>query len=283
MTRKEMLEKAKRDYPVGTVFISKISGIKFTVVGIPHYNTQSDLILADTLEPNTAGTKKGRIFGDEEWAKIVSRPEVEKPSKDKPFYVVVTEENKDVLSKWRFENSTSSLEVGEVTGLWGDIGRTLSKEHNRISANNKGFGNEITFEQFLDLYPEYKESVKAEIVSLPEPKYVSPSEPVESNLEKANRMFKVGMTIKTPSFGSRKTLTDSHFPFKVGIDGDIYTKGGQLELYNSKRDKWATIESTPQEYNVHHLTPCSTMYIPIKENTSELIDINFDIPIVIGE
>lgn len=132
-------------------------------------------------------------------------------------------------------------------------------------------------------YTLYRNGKWAEIVSLPEPKYVAGIDPVESNLEKANRMFKVGMTIKTPSFGSRKTLTGSHFPFKVDIDGDIYTKGGQLELYNSKRDKWATIESTPQEYNVHHLTPCSTMYIPIKENTSELIDINFDIPIVIGE
>ncbi len=61
------------------------------------------------------------------------------------WYVVVTEENKDILSKWRFTNYPSSrLEIGQITGIYGS---GKSKEHNPRNST-KGFDNEITFEQF---------------------------------------------------------------------------------------------------------------------------------------
>ena len=83
-----------------------------------------------------------------------------KPSKDKPFYVVVTEENKEVLSKWRFDNSKDKLNIGKIVGLCLWNNEKLEKETNSaniIQGRSYTFGNEITFEQFLELYPEYKE------------------------------------------------------------------------------------------------------------------------------
>lgn len=69
----------------------------------------------------------------------------------KNWYVRVTDENKEVLSKWRFGENSYKLNPGYVTGmcLWDDGG--LSKEQNPYS-QRKGrtfdFGEEITFEEF---------------------------------------------------------------------------------------------------------------------------------------
>jgi hypothetical protein len=66
----------------------------------------------------------------------------------KPFYVVVTEENKAVLSKWR----GCSVYLKMFVGLTNDLmrGHDSSLGGEKYFANNK-----ITFEQFLELYPEY--------------------------------------------------------------------------------------------------------------------------------
>lgn len=63
------------------------------------------------------------------------------------WWIAVTEENKDVLSKWR----SSTLSVGQLCGMckW-NTGEIL-KGHNPINKTNSysySFGNEITFEQF---------------------------------------------------------------------------------------------------------------------------------------
>jgi len=87
----------------------------------------------------------------------------DKPSKDKPFYVVVTEENITVLSKWR---NSKHVKVGEIVGLCLD-NKKLTKEHNPIGSTKSlsfTFGNEITFEQFLELYPEYKTEDKPKFI-----------------------------------------------------------------------------------------------------------------------
>lgn len=64
------------------------------------------------------------------------------------WWIAVTEENKDVLSKWR---GSTTLSVGELCGMckW-NTGEIL-KGHNPINRTNSSgysFGNEITFEQF---------------------------------------------------------------------------------------------------------------------------------------
>lgn len=145
MTEQErLLEKAKKDYPIGTVFLSAYSNTKHTSNGVFEVLCEYD-ITVDRMS----------VYWKGKWAEIISRPE-DKPTKDRPFYVVVTEDNKDVLSKWR----DVKLVVGKLVGL-SLTGTKLEKGHNPV-AQSKGdtytFGNEITFEQFLDLYPEYKES-----------------------------------------------------------------------------------------------------------------------------
>ena len=74
----------------------------------------------------------------------------------KYWHVVVTEENKEILSKWRFTNSKYSLSVGQITGIH-EFG---TKEHNPI-CSREGFGIEITFEQFKKYV--LKESVDTEV------------------------------------------------------------------------------------------------------------------------
>lgn len=65
------------------------------------------------------------------------------------WYVIVTEENKDVLRKWR---GCTYLSVGHICGMCKSYNGRLSKEHNPKNLIKKDgdydFGEEITFEQF---------------------------------------------------------------------------------------------------------------------------------------
>lgn len=64
----------------------------------------------------------------------------------KCWYVRVTKENKNVLSKWRFPDSNNYLLEGYITGMYKWKNGKLSKEHD--SQVNNEWENEITFEQF---------------------------------------------------------------------------------------------------------------------------------------
>ena len=67
----------------------------------------------------------------------------------KNWHVVVTKENQEVLSKWRYPNSNSILEINKIVGECGIEksikGYTSSKI---IKGSTYDFGIEITFEQF---------------------------------------------------------------------------------------------------------------------------------------
>lgn len=161
MTNEQLLEKAKKDYPVGTVFKSAYSGDTFTVKSNSHAFCGKSIVVDSG--PYLYNHSNGK------WAEIISKPE-SKPSKDKPFYVVVTEDNKDILSKWR----GTKLSVSKLVGL-SLTNNKLNKGHNPVyetKGDTYDFGNEITFEQFLELYPEYKLPVKTsvmkELTELPE-------------------------------------------------------------------------------------------------------------------
>lgn len=63
------------------------------------------------------------------------------------WYVRVTKENRNVLSKWRFPDSNNCyLSEGHITGMceWED--GKFSKEHDSKVTND--WENEITFQQF---------------------------------------------------------------------------------------------------------------------------------------
>ncbi len=75
----------------------------------------------------------------------------------KTWYVVATEQNLEVLSRWRFDDDVNKLAVGAVTGIMRENG---SKEWDyRLYDEWK---NEITFKQFqkwvlnIEVEPDYE-------------------------------------------------------------------------------------------------------------------------------
>lgn len=73
----------------------------------------------------------------------------------KNFYVVVTEENNEVLSKWRFGHDRLKLSNNEIVGIvlykFETNNHKYVKGHNarhQIKDETYDFGEEITFEQF---------------------------------------------------------------------------------------------------------------------------------------
>jgi len=68
--------------------------------------------------------------------------------KEKPYHVRVTEENIDVLSKWR----DAKLTLNHITGMClNNHNSELTKEHNpytNIKNDTYNFGEEISFEEF---------------------------------------------------------------------------------------------------------------------------------------
>lgn len=154
--KNKLIEEAKIRYPIGTIFKSAASNKIFTIKSHDAFNSTNNIVF-ETLELNNAKGNYGAVYStwQQKWAEIVSKPE-DNSSKDKPFYVVATEENKEVLNKW-----VSGAKVGKLVGLclWTKPGR-LEKGINPvhiIKEDGYTFGNEISFEQFLELYPEYKE------------------------------------------------------------------------------------------------------------------------------
>lgn len=77
------------------------------------------------------------------------------------WYVTVTEENREILSRWRFDSPNGSgLEVGQITGLING-----SKEHNPGRSPEPFNKTEISFEDFK----EYVLGEKISTDTLPEP------------------------------------------------------------------------------------------------------------------
>jgi len=77
------------------------------------------------------------------------------------WHIVVTSNNKEILSKWR----KVELECNQITGMhsWG---HRTTKEHNPVTSKD-GFGIEITFDQFKKYVLEQPEEIKTK-VEIPE-------------------------------------------------------------------------------------------------------------------
>jgi len=77
----------------------------------------------------------------------------------KTWHIKVTEENQNIVSEWRFTDTSKKLNIGYVTGMynWNGEGRRIQKEHNSYKDDNN-WGDEITTEQFKKyvLKQEYK-------------------------------------------------------------------------------------------------------------------------------
>jgi len=89
-----------------------------------------------------SGCKGLPVFTYKEWKELFYK--VDDFVLPESYYVVVTKENQTTRSQWRFGNSSNLLrEIDKSTGMYNGI----SKEHNPKNST-KGFGEEITFEQF---------------------------------------------------------------------------------------------------------------------------------------
>ena len=80
----------------------------------------------------------------------------------KSWYILVDEENKDILTKWRFGDiSSSKLKPGYITGMYA-WKHGVSKEYDHDEKYGKKFGPKITFEEFKylvliqDIEPNYE-------------------------------------------------------------------------------------------------------------------------------
>lgn len=124
MTNEELLSRAKKDYPVGTIFVSAQSGATFTV---------SDFAIHKIFEGSIIVDQKGerpKLYYQNQWSKIISKPEV-KLSKDKPQFEV---------GKW-YKNLGSTKEyIGKFEKMYGTSTIWLSeyiwnKKHNEDSGS----------------------------------------------------------------------------------------------------------------------------------------------------
>lgn len=67
------------------------------------------------------------------------------------WYVIVTKENRNILSKWRYENDNVLLPIHFITGMCKNDNGKVTKEHNGINGikgDTYDFGKKITFDQF---------------------------------------------------------------------------------------------------------------------------------------
>lgn len=79
----------------------------------------------------------------------------------KIWHIKVTEENQNIVSEWRFTDTSKKLNIGYVTGMynWNGEGRRIFKEHNSYKDDNN-WGDEITFEQFKKYVLKQEETYK---------------------------------------------------------------------------------------------------------------------------
>jgi len=111
MSKEELLEKARLDYPVGTIFNSVVplndgTYVKVTSTGDPYEYTY-----CDKYKFAIGNRGSGLLYCDGKWAKIISKPEtnlkvenlVEKDTFVLPkyWYCELTDESRDILNYWR--------------------------------------------------------------------------------------------------------------------------------------------------------------------------------------
>ena len=79
----------------------------------------------------------------------------------KTWHIKVTEENQNIVSEWRFTDTSKKLNIGYVTGMydWDGRGTHICKEHNSYKDDNN-WGDEITFEQFKKYVLKQEETYK---------------------------------------------------------------------------------------------------------------------------
>lgn len=146
----------------------------------------------------------------------------------KLWHVVVTEENVDVLSKWRFgeEYPKHKLNIGYIVGFssWQN-----SKQHNP-SDSRGSFGSEITFDQFKK-YVLKETTQSCQIIPIPPTKQATLfDDRVEITDWKPKEGDAVWVVSSTKSsFEYKKYIFDASIPFEVGEKVSPFIKRTESE------------------------------------------------------
>jgi len=97
--------------------------------------------------------KESGFYPIQQITRLATQSEIQKVTGIKEFvlsnswHIIVTEENQDILSKWRYTHTDYKLPIDYITGMYLHPSGKITKEHN--PANSRGnFGEEITFSQF---------------------------------------------------------------------------------------------------------------------------------------
>lgn len=247
-----LLNYAKKKYPVGCKFMAaRGSGSKYTVESLDKFTWYDSKNICIKLHGN------GTIYSNGKWAEIVSLPKekvVEKTSDTYPTDVVYqTGDRVRILrtakshergwyNTWVSPKGDFIEQIFTVTNDCGDKGVSLKEAGDYLYPHF--VLEKVVAEDFLD------NDMRKDAI-------------VESNLEKANRLFKVGMTIKSV-MNSTFTFSESSFPLIERACGIITNNEGCKHLYNPEKNKWATIVSTPQEEWINIFNKTEWMKATIK-------------------
>lgn len=244
--------------------IKKYQIIPLEIIGF-RFNKANDGIIATCNKPTSNGISIDKIehYIESKVGKEFVLPEI--------WWVRVTNENKEILTKWRHSNTNTVYprSVGELVGMSksNDIG-TITKGHNRVNITKSddkygyNFGNEITFDQFKK-YVLKEIEVKTNPNQLPtfnglvqEYGMVKASEMAkdafaelykqleESLLDKAKRLYPIGTKFKSPQNNNIYTVKSDHRKSSL-LEGYILCKTEESAFDSSEylyfRDQWAEI------------------------------------------
>lgn len=76
INKEELLAKAKRDYPIGTIIFSTGSNRNFIINGLPKLDIGNNNISCETLLEENKQRNVCYLYYQNEWVKIISKPEV---------------------------------------------------------------------------------------------------------------------------------------------------------------------------------------------------------------
>ena len=140
MKKEELIKEAKRRYPVRCAVKCDFVGMSYQGIIGDEFNYTDSGIWINLIDSHLRMCLYNKF--DNKWAEIIE----DKFVLPKTWYVTVTKENIDVLSKWRFDRKESCLQVGYIVGMYKWDENRISKEYNDTPDSN--WENEITFDQF---------------------------------------------------------------------------------------------------------------------------------------
>ena len=179
MNKEQLLEKAKNDYPIGTVF--NVAHLNKDVKHQDKVDNDNFIFeLSDgSITLSGKSTNKHKwvrcICHRNKWAEIISKPEEIETTKVDTFvlperwHVVVTKENQAILANWKGINDIEMLPIGYICGICGLLNEKGHNPANMIKSTYNSpfaydFGVEITFDQFKKYVLKENVDIKPEVI-----------------------------------------------------------------------------------------------------------------------